>query len=270
MMDILTEAFAGAYGNAVSVGVDIVLLGLLVLFTVIGAKKGLVRMVLWLAVLGVSVLGSLHLTRLLNDGAADWLFPKVEDKMEAFVDNFRMDLEGFDLDKLEFTGDGKLLTDESYALLLTNPGMAKTASGLARFGMSEEQIREKLSSIMAKVQKAGSSAKEVLSRSAQELCYSSLHAVVRVVMLIVFFLLLSAVLSWLVKKINAVIFRIPLLGFINGLGGAALGLINVCAVIFFALYILGHIGIEGFPELTADTFLLKLAVQYNPVSMFFS
>ena len=81
------------------------------------------------------------------------------------------------------------------------------------------------------------------------------------------FLILLVLLWLLMKPLNAIVTRLPLISTVNGLGGAALGLVCGGLTLFVAVWAMQRFGWLLTPELIDSTTLLKFFATYTPLGL---
>ena len=84
---------------------------------------------------------------------------------------------------------------------------------------------------------------------------------------VVVFLILLALLWLLMKPLNAIVTRLPLISTVNGLGGAALGLVCGGLTLFVAVWAMQRFGWLLTPELIDSTTLLKFFASHTPLGL---
>lgn len=84
---------------------------------------------------------------------------------------------------------------------------------------------------------------------------------------VVVFLILLVLLWLLMKPLNAIVTRLPLVSTVNGLGGAALGLVCGGLTLFVVVWAMQRFGWLITPEMVEKTTLLKFFATHTPLGL---
>ena len=223
--------------------VDGVLAAVLIIGALVGAKRGLFKSLMGLLVVVAAMVGAVVLANMLTEPIANVIAPKAED---AIVKRFSDELD-------RSAGD----SDDLGALL-------------EKYGVSAE-LRAK---IFAPFASSASGAASSLKESATSTFRSAISATVRAtvsgavhaVLTLVLYVVLLVVLRLAVNLLNHV-FDLPILGTVNGLGGAALGLLEAAALLYVVVYLGSHFGVKVITEHAQDTHLLAFFLNHSPVEL---
>lgn len=207
------------------VTLDIVLGAILVLSLILGAARGLVRTVVNVVVFFLSLIGGVWLARMFAPRVTAWAMPHVE---------------RLALDRIVESG------------LMTSSQASAFASGdssvLGELGAAAQEMYHGLLA----------SGMEALTSALENI----VHGIVFVVLFFISMTLLSIVLRLIARPLRLVE-RIPIIGFVNRLGGAAIGLVLgvlICLLVSAAMEML------GFAD-SGDTYLYGFFSQHTPRSL---
>lgn len=212
----------------------------LVLGAVFGAKRGLFRSLMGLATIVLALVGAVLLADLLTQPATELLMPRVEESVgEWFRDEPAQETEERAEDTAAADADGE--TPDATGLL----------KKLLRFDL-DGAVREEL--------------KKSAQDAALAAVRSLLGSVVRTLLFLVSFLLLTLALKLLTRGLDKV-FSLPVLHTLNSLGGGALGLIESALLLFLVCDLAPRLGFSAFEEYEAGTYLLALFMKHSPRSL---
>lgn len=207
------------------ISLDIVLGAILVLSLILGAARGLVRTVVNVVVFFLSLIGGVWLARMFAPQVTAWAMPHVE---------------RLALDRIVESG------------LMTSSQAGAFASGdNAVLGELGAAAKELYNGILA-------SGMEALTSALENIVYG----IVFVVLFFISMTLLSIVLKLIARPLRLVE-RIPIFGFVNRLGGAAIGLglgMLICLLVAAVVRTLGLV--DG-----GDTYLYGFFSQHTPRSL---
>lgn len=210
---------------------------LLICAAAIKAHKGLYRSLMPLAVFAASVVCAIILSSVLTQPLSARIVPKVTESLAS-----KLSTHGI----LTDTVDGAL--DAMEKALPT--GML---DALDTAGVSQK------AHMLA--QEAGTSAENTADRAvyaaAEALAESLVPRYVKLFLLVALFVLFRIVLSLLAKSFGLV-FKLPVVGSVDKLGGAALGVIEGATVIWGVLWLSRQLGITRFSDMAEGTLLLSL------------
>ena len=129
---------------------------------------------------------------------------------------------------------------------------------LQAFSFRGDSLQKLLDTVHQRVQQTGET---VIRAVAQSIARSVASTAVYVVS----FLVLLALLWLLMKPLNAIVTRLPLVSTVNGLGGAALGLVCGGLTLFVAVWAMQRFGWLITPELVEKTTLRKCFATQTPL-----
>lgn len=175
-------------------------------------RRGLYKSLAGVIVTAAAALGALVLSRLLAGVVTELVYPRVEERFAGKVD----------LSGLRAAGPGGVteqlqeLLPEGFLSLLRKLGMQTGAFVSAAFGES-----------------AAADARSAAAGAVSAMLYEVTASVTRIVLFLLLLLILRLLLSGLKNTLGLVI-RLPVIRWLDFLGGAVLGLI-VCAILFYAV-----------------------------------
>ena len=220
--------------------VDIVLVAILLFFLWRGKEKGLILSLCGLLAVLVAVVGA--------DLISDALAPRVAQAMEprfaaAIEETLGQELEDR-LAQSDAQVDG-VLGDILSAIQGTSLYQSISDAVHQAVEQGIDEVGETLGAVIA-----------------QAIALS----VARMLLFFVSFVLLLAV-WFLLSHALDLAFRLPVLSTLNGLGGAALGLLKGMVLLFVAGWLLNYFGGIVPPELVEQTRVLKFFMTTNPVTL---
>ena len=128
------------------------------------------------------------------------------------------------------------------------------------FSFRGSGLQKMLDAVHQRVQETGET---VIRAVAQSIARSVAGTAVYVVV----FLILLVLLWLLMKPLNAIVTRLPLVSTVNGLGGAALGLVCGGLTLFVVVWAMQRFGWLITPELVEKTTLLKFFATHTPLGL---
>ena len=131
---------------------------------------------------------------------------------------------------------------------------------LQAFSFRGSGLQKMLDAVHQRVQQTGET---VIRAVAQSIARSVAGTAVYVVV----FLILLVLLWLLMKPLNAIVTRLPLVSTVNGLGGAALGLVCGGLTLFVVVWAMQRFGWLITPELVEKTTLLKFFATHTPLGL---
>ena len=224
--------------------IDLVLAAVLALFALLGARKGLIRSLMALVSVVVALIGATLLTAMFVEPVTDLVYPRVEEKVLA---QFERDIPSDALAAED--GDlsaGGLLPDELSDLL------GEALDTLKRFGVSDDAI--------------DGVTKSVTDSAAERAAYLLVKTIVQAALFLAFFLALMLLLRLLTHGLDR-LFSLPVLAQLNGLGGAALSLMEGALLIFLIVFLAPRLGVTWFADHAAGTHLLAWFLNNTPRSI---
>ena len=214
--------------------VDLLLAAILAFFVFLGAKRGLFKSLAGLLVLIVAIVGAVILASYAAEPLGAVLYPMVE---EHFIEMIPLP------EEIDLAGSE----------LLASAGAV--ADKLAQFGLDLSVLGDFL---------AETDGAAVVSAAAETLFLSVLQGILTVI----FFILLLVALKLLVGTFNLV-FKLPLLHFVNVLGGALFGLIEGGLFLFLAIFILQKCGVSLSPYAEGSV-VLSFFLSHTPQTLLFT
>lgn len=227
--------------------IDLVLAAVLALFALLGARKGLIRSLMALVSVVVALIGATLLTAMFVEPVTDLVYPRVEEKVLA---QFERDIPSDALAAED--GDlsaGGLLPDELSDLL------GEALDTLKRFGVSDDAIDGVTKSVTDSAVSA-----------AERAAYLLVKTIVQAALFLAFFLALMLLLRLLTHGLDR-LFSLPVLAQLNGLGGAALSLMEGALLIFLIVFLAPRLGVTWFADHAAGTHLLAWFLNNTPRSI---
>jgi len=279
--------------ETVNLIIDAAIVLILILAGLIGAFRGLFRTVMSIVVVVVSILAASLLSGLASKPLTEWLYPKVEEKiniqvdLSSFLDNIKNEKIEEELAKLpkdvpdsirqELEKKAKeSVTDEmisEYVASLGTDGVMDAIvqsdtyqnlqNALAKSGLSDSGIRDYLKKTLEKLDLSGGDLNGAVQKMIKSLAKDAFRILIRTIIFIIIFLVLVFLLNWGVRGLNELIFKVPVLGFINRAGGAILGLAFAVILIWVVLLICKGLNFTFFQDHEADTVLLRWLSQNN-------
>lgn len=227
--------------------VDGALAVILIVGTLVGAKRGLFKSLMGLVVVAAALVGSVVLANMLTEPITDFVAPKVEN---AVVKQFTNEL-----DKSAKSG-----TDAADGV----------GALLEKYGISADALSGVLTPFASGLSGAAAGAKQNAADTFRGMASAAIRTVVsgavHAVLTMVLYIVLLVVLRLLVNLINHV-FDLPLLGTVNGLGGAAIGFVEALLLVYVVTYIGYHLGVKIITAHVNDTFLLSFFLNHSPVEL---
>lgn len=208
--------------------IDIIAAGILVLFTLLGAKRGLFRALSGLVMILLALAGASLIANTLAAPAARVLAPAVEKRIEARMDEAVRDRTPL----LETEEDSEL------DALLDALGLdSRRRDSLAE--SAREMIRESGAPIL----------EAVITAAAESVIHGILY-------ILAFFLLM--VLLKLIARAMDLVFRLPVLSEANALLGGAAGLIEGTVLLVLAALALSRLGVPLGEAPWNETYFLRI------------
>ncbi len=246
---------------------DLILVAVLVLFAWLGAKRGFVLTLCGLLAAIVALVGANLLAGFLAPKVAQTLEPVIAEKLEiALQEQYEEQFEAFQ------SGDSILsssIPGSQPASLPIDPDQIQTAQreiplqevlgALRELGLYEELIDSVDEAVEAgALDAAAGAAAAVAAAVAESVAYTLIF--------LVSFLLLLLLWSILAHALDLVT-KLPGLNFLNKTGGALLGLVKGCIILFVAVWALRVTGTILPEETVKQSYLLPLFLSFNPVAL---
>ena len=229
--------------------IDIVLIGIVVICTYNGFRKGLILGIAGLLAIAISMYGANLIAETYSPEFTSMLRPLVSGLVNKSVDDAE---ERTEEQNYIYSGPEEGENDQVYTLSyesLRNLGILKTAA---------ENISDELSE---KVAEAGHQLKEALI---EKLC----STIAYVLALVVFFILILIVFTVLANIVNLA-FKLPGLELINELLGAALGFVKGMIFVFALAWVIRFLGVVLPEEMIDKTLVLGWLIKANPITALF-
>ena len=216
----------------ISQAFDLAIVVILLLFLIVGGRRGLLRSLLGVVIFAVSLLGGSILANTLADPVTEWVTPR---------------LEGYVLERL---------TDGHGQEAISAAAAADTAA--------LDQLLD-LDAISDMAKKAMDSAVEAGKNMLEGAVTGMIRSLAYGLLFLVSFLVLTLLLRLLTSPLQLAA-RAPVLGAVNRLAGAALGLCLGVLAMFAAASVLQWTGLVDAATLR-DTYLLKYFTQHSPMDI---
>lgn len=222
---------------------DLAVLLVLLLFAALGARRGLILSLCGLAAVLVAVLGASFTARTLSPMVADALEPRFASAIEAQLNESLQE---------QAQEGAAALTPEDVPL----DGVLNALRDMGFYETLIDRVDQAVEAGMTHA--AASAAASVAAAVAQSVAYAVLFLAAFLIILILWKLLSHAL---------DLVARLPGLHALNRTGGALLGLVKGCAILFLCAWVLRYLG-SVIPEETVEqTYLLKFFLNTNPVTL---
>lgn len=216
----------------ISQAFDLAIVVILLLFLIVGGRRGLLRSLLGVVIFAVSLLGGSILANTLADPVTEWVTPR---------------LEGYVLERLT-NGHGQ---------------EAISAAAAADTAALDQLLDLDAISDMAK--KAMDSAMEAGKNLLEGAVSGMVRSIVYAALFLLSFLLLSLLLRLLTSPLHLAA-QAPVLSTVNRLAGAALGLCTGVLAMFAVASVLQWAGVID-PQVLRQTYLLRYFAQHSPMDL---
>lgn len=262
--------------------IDIAILALIVISVIVGAMRGLFKTVIAVVITIVSIIGAIILSGILVEPATNFVYPKVQDRMEELVNEPSLHLNLGAI--LSNTTNRKLedfmeyeLTDDYF-----ESGLPEDVLKIAQqFGLDEEDIREPLEKGLKQAQEliknyldsqkspssANSSmnAQQTADEALEVAAKSFLRPIVRAGLGILLFILLSIILKIVAALIDGAMKKTAGVKQVNALGGAVLSFAEIVIIIYVIVYVLSKYGfITAMEDQVANSYAIQLLLKFIP------
>lgn len=242
--------------------IDLAAAAVILLLTVMGVWRGLLKTVAGIAVLVIALLAAAWISSNFTDPIVEMVQPKVEAWMEERLGQAAEDMvEEADPSALEevagLEGDEALersleeIPSEDLEDLPSRMGLPPELES-----MLTERVGEQLDSLRSR---AGSAVREAVQTAVRDVIRSLLPEFVRRGLFALTFVILSVVLKILTGVLSGAVRDIPLLGTIDRVGGGVLGLAEGLLLICAAVWILSGMEMFSGPPLSETRALLWLS-----------
>ena len=213
---------------------DGIVLAILILFVVLGWRKGLLLSLCGLAVAIVAFLGAGVVADTLDGPVADAIVPALENSMEKRI-------------ALHYDDSG---VDTAVDALREENGLFAWAADAVEEALEKQEILPSVSDI-------ASTAAQLV---AQRIAHSVLFALS--------FLVLYILLTILLHVLN-IVAKLPGLDFCNGLGGGAIGLTKGVIIVLVAVAAVMASAFHPDPQTLESSHIFRFFVEYNPILTLF-
>jgi hypothetical protein len=221
---------------------DLIIAVVLVVFLVLGAKRGLILSLCGMAAILVALIGGTIGARALAPQVAASLEPRFAAAIEEQLDQELSD-------SLE---DGRADFQEH-----TLTGILGFLSGVGLYQDLADAVEQAMEQGMTHV--AAAAAARIAASLAETVAFPLIF--------LLFFILI--LLGWtLLSHLLNLAFRFPVLSTVNRVGGAALGLVKGVVIVFLAVWLLRRFSLLPLPEEQEGTLLLRLFAGVTPLSLF--
>ena len=236
---------------------DVITAAALIAFTVVGARRGFFRTVAGLLTVILALTGAQLFTA--------WAAPHVSGVLQPVIER-----------RVERKVNAALGGDPSAAVTPREPqiGASRPDSGTQDQKEAEEEseIQRLLRAIGVDeqlFQRLGESAREKVRDTGVTVATAVVQSVAESVIRALLFLLSFAVFLLLLKLLAKVLdlaLKLPVLRSMNGLAGAAVGLVEGALAVFLAVWLLRRFGVSFETPAVEGTYLLSFFAKHTPLS----
>lgn len=242
--------------------IDVVLLAVLAVFILTGARRGLILGIAGLLALFISLAGAYYLARTFSPAVSAWIQPRIsaslQEKFTRAADQPDERTDGPD------TGGGSEQSGENAGA--GNEGAAITQTGdsqvvllLKKLGLYDSVAKYISGAVTQRVNSAGEAVSTALAATlSQSIAFWALF-------LLCFVLLL--ILVKLVSRALNLVARLPGLNLLNRLGGALFGLVSGLLVLFLIAWATRFLGSLLPEETVSKTYFLRTLIETNPIDL---
>lgn len=257
--------------------IDCTVAAVLIGFMIYGAWRGLFRSVVGLLMVILALTGATFAARELTPMATELIRPVIETSVTQKVDD------AISGDPSSENGDSvtpvkpQIGADASESQMAFTSGGTPDSSGdstedgaqtrlqagelLKLMGWDDTLTKSLSDKVAEKVQETGASlAMAVVDSVMESFVYMLLFALSFVVLML---------LLHLVAKALDVAMKLPGIHFLNGLGGALMGLIQGALLVFLTIWLLRFLHVSFNAETVAQTHLLSLFTSHSPLDLLF-
>ena len=235
---------------------DVITAAALIAFTVLGARRGFFRTVAGLLTVILALAGAQLFTAWAAPRVSGVLQPVIERRVERKVD-------------AALGGDASAITPREPQIGASRPD----ASAEEQRGAEEEsEIQRLLRAIGVDetlLQRLGDSAREKVRDTGVSVATAVVQSVAESVIRALLFLLSFAVLLLLLKllcKVLDLALKLPVLRSMNGLAGAAVGLLEGALALLLAIWLLRRFGVSFETPAVEGTYILSRFTSLNPLT----
>ena len=221
---------------------DLIILVILAAFLVLGAHRGMILTLCGTVAIFVALGGAAIGAKALAPQVSKALEPRFEASIEKQLDKEISD--ALDAGRTDFEDT--------------------TLTGLLSF-LRDLGLYQDLADAVEQAVQAGMTS--VAAAAAAKAAASLAEAVAYPLLFLVFFLLITLI--WAVAShLLDLAFKFPVLSGLNRLGGAVLGLVKGAVIVFLLVWLMRRFALLPPPEELAQTKLLAVFAQFNPLSLF--
>lgn len=206
---------------------DFIIILILLFFVVMGKKKGFVLTLCGLVALLIAFVGASLLARYASPPIAEAITPQITTALEEYIQEELPHMDG----------------DDSIYTALKEWGF---------YNQLVDDMEESFSDT------SGELLSTIASTIAHSICYLILFLVTFVLVLIGWYFLSHTI---------DLVFKLPGLNLLNTWGGAALGLVRGCLILFVFAWAMQYFGTIISEEIVAKTYLLKFFMESSPTQM---
>ncbi len=234
---------------------DVLTAAALIAFTVMGAHRGFFRTVAGLLAVILALVGAQLFTSWAAPHVSGVLQPAIERRVEKKVD-------------AALGGDSSAITPQEPQIGASRPDSETQDQKEAE----ESEIQRLLRAIGVDeqlFQRLGESAREKVRDTGVTVATAVVQSVAESVIRALLFLLSFAVFLLLLKLLAKVLdlaLKLPVLRSMNGLAGAAVGLVEGALAVFLAVWLLRRFGVSFETPAVEGTYLLSFFAKHTPLS----
>ena len=234
---------------------DVLTAAALIAFTVMGAHRGFFRTVAGLLAVILALVGAQLFTNWAAPHVSGVLQPAIERRVEKKVD-------------AALGGDPSAITPQEPQIGASRPDSETQDQKEAE----ESEIQRLLRAIGVDeqlFQRLGESAREKVRDTGVTVATAVVQSVAESVIRALLFLLSFAVFLLLLKLLAKVLdlaLKLPVLRSMNGLAGAAVGLVEGALAVFLAVWLLRRFGVSFETPAVEGTYLLSFFAKHTPLS----
>ena len=234
---------------------DVLTAAALIAFTVMGAHRGFFRTVAGLLAVILALVGAQLFTSWAAPHVSGVLQPAIERRVEKKVD-------------AALGGDSSAITPQEPQIGASRPDSETQDQKEAE----ESEIQRLLRAIGVDeqlFQRLGESAREKVRDTGVTVATAVVQSVAESVIRALLFLLSFAVFLLLLKLLAKVLdlaLKLPVLRSMNGLAGAAVGLVEGVLAMFLAVWVMRRLGVSFDTAAVEETYLLSFFTTHTPLS----
>lgn len=234
---------------------DILTAAALIAFTVAGAHRGFFRTVAGLLAVILALVGAQIFTSWAAPRVSGVLQPAIERRVEKKVNAALGGSAGITPQEPQI---GASRPDSETQDQKTAEEESQIQSLLRAIGVDEQLFRRLGDQAMGKIRDTGVTVATAVVQSVAE---SAIRALLFLLSFVVFLLLLK-----LLAKVLDLALKLPVLRSMNGLAGAAVGLVEGILAIFLAIWLLRRLGVSFETPTVEGTYLLSFFAKHTPLS----